>query len=73
LVNPIFRDRGEILFFKKPSKFLNVDISFDKDSYAPGDKVDFTVTVSNTETGEKLDASDDIFLSLFVTDESVFD
>jgi hypothetical protein len=34
-------ERGEILFFKKPASVLDVVITTDKDSYSPGDVVDY--------------------------------
>jgi len=52
---------GEILFFKKPKAHLDVEITFDKEVYAPGDTVNFEVSVS-----------DDAYASVFVTDDSVF-
>lgn len=72
LINPLFYDKGEILFFKKPSMFLDVEITTDKDTYQPGDEVKFTVKVTQNNTNASADVGD-IFLSLYATDDSVFD
>jgi hypothetical protein len=46
-IAPLFHNQGEILFFKKPSQIVNVEITTDKSTYKPGDLVNFGVAVSN--------------------------
>jgi len=59
---------GEILFFKKPSQQLSVDVSFDKEMYAPGDTVQFEIEVK--QDGETIE--DEAYVSIFASDDSVF-
>ena len=63
--------KGEILFFKKPADFLRMDVEIvgNKDTYAPGDLVEFEVTISDNTL---FDSKQDTFLSVTVTDDSVF-
>ena len=62
---------GEVLFFFKSENLLDVKISTDKEVYAPGDKVTYTLTFLNKTTGEVLTETD-TYVNVVVTDESVF-
>lgn len=61
---------GDVIFFKKPSKTLKVIINTDKDVYMPGDEVFYNVSVYDTSTGNFV--STDAYVSITVTDDSVF-
>ena len=54
----------------KPKQVLSVEITMDSQLYAPGSKVDFTVKIYNS-TGI-LNSDLQNYISLFVTDDSVF-
>jgi len=62
-------DLGEILFLKKPASRLFVEVNRDREEYSPGDTVNWEVTVRD-EQGNLVE--DDTYVSLFVTDDSVF-
>lgn len=49
---------------------MELEIQTDKDEYEPNDIVNFEVTVRDKNTGETVE--DDTFISIVVTDESVF-
>jgi hypothetical protein len=42
--------RGEILFFKKPSQTLAVQVKTSKSMYAPGDTVNYEINVFDKAT-----------------------
>ncbi|CDW84292.1 a-macroglobulin complement component [Stylonychia lemnae] len=65
-----FEFKGEITFFKKPSKTLKVTVTTDKTSYLPGDQVNYTVKVLDSQTNQV--PSTNVYVSLIVTDDSVF-
>jgi len=56
------------LVFKKPAENLKIQVKTDKPLYAPGDQVNYEVTVTNTTTNQRVDA----YVSIVVTDDSVF-
>jgi len=62
----LYQPSGEILFMLKPSSTLEVEISVDESTYAPGDEVAYSISVS--ESGK---AVQDGFLSVTVSDGSV--
>lgn len=64
----MYQPMGEILFFKKPSNTLELSISTDDSSYAPGDTVEYSVFVK--DGGRTV--NDGAFISVTATDESVF-
>lgn len=64
----LYQPMGEILFFKKPSETLQLTITTDEASYAPGDTVEYSVSVK--EGGKTV--SDGAYISVTATDESVF-
>jgi uncharacterized protein YfaS (alpha-2-macroglobulin family) len=68
---PIEVSKGQILFFKKPSKFLTLDITTDKEVYAPGDTVNFQVQIIDISTGRVV-TDRNSYVSIFVTDNTVF-
>lgn len=65
-----FQPCGEALVFLKPSDILKVVVSTDKTIYSPGDTVNYEVQVLNITTNQP--ASGDAYLSISVTDDSVF-
>jgi len=66
---PWYHDLGEVLFFKRPAEKLQVEVTTDKEQYTPGETVEFEVTVRD-QNGEIVEG--EAFVSVFVTDESVF-
>lgn len=62
--------KGECLFFIKPKEVLKVEITTDSDVYAPGSQVNFEVKVLN-QAG-LLNVALPSYISVFVTDESIF-
>ena len=76
-IQPWFQNKGEILFFKKPSLLLDVQISTDYSTYKPGDQVNFQIDITNLTSGEPIaydkKSNKSLFVSVYVTDESVFD
>lgn len=75
-IQPWFQNKGEILFFKKPSLLLDVQISTDYSIYKPGDKVNFQIDITNLTSREPIEmdkkSNKSMFVSVYVTDESVF-
>ena len=63
--------KGEIMFFKKPSETLTVLVKTDKNVYAPGDTVSYSVSVMD-KTTNKLVTDRQVMVSIVVTDDSVF-
>jgi hypothetical protein len=63
--------KGEILVFQKPSNTLDIQIITEKQTYSPGNLVSFDVTVRDRLT-QKLITDRDTFISVTVTDDSVF-
>jgi len=57
------------MFFVKPAKKLNVEVQLDRENYVPGETVNFEVLVTDDE-GNLVE--DDTFVSVFITDDSVF-
>jgi hypothetical protein len=45
--NPSFYNKGEILIFKKPRRVLKVSIQTEKETYSPGEEVNFEVTLDD--------------------------
>ena len=58
-----YQFKGESTFFVKPAETVSITVDTDKEEYRPGD--DATVSVST-------DSDTDIYISVVVTDESVF-
>ncbi|CDW79846.1 a-macroglobulin complement component [Stylonychia lemnae] len=65
-----FEFKGEITFFKKPSKTLKVTVTTDKAIYLPGEQVNYTVKVIDAQTNQV--SKENVYVSLIVTDDSVF-
>jgi hypothetical protein len=59
------------MLIQKPVNTLDVDISTEKYNYAPGGEVSFAVTVRDRLT-QRLVTDRDVFISVTVTDESVY-
>jgi hypothetical protein len=57
--------KGELLFFKKPSGRLNVSVTTDKQTYQPGDMVNFEITV------DPVNETQGVWVSALASDESV--
>jgi hypothetical protein len=58
------------LVFILPSNTLDIKLKTDKESYSPGEKVNYEIIISDKKTGTRI--KEDVFVSLGVTDLSPF-
>jgi len=65
-----YQPAGEAMFFVKPSEKLDVHVLGINEFYVPGEEVEFEVSVTDQE-GHYL-ADNETYISVVVTDESVF-
>jgi uncharacterized protein YfaS (alpha-2-macroglobulin family) len=63
--------RGEILVMMKPDKSLEVIINLEKQTYQPGDLVNYEIQV-RSKGSTRLVTDRDVFVSVVATDDSVF-
>ena len=61
---------AERLVFIEPNDNLDIELTLNQNDYGPGDKVEYTVQVTEKSTGKK--SKHDILISLLATDTSPF-
>jgi len=66
---PWYQPCGELLVFKKPEQTHQVSIKTTKEKYEPGEQVEFEVEVTYSDGTP---VGDDTYVSVFITDETVF-
>lgn len=63
--------KGEILIIQKPLNNLDIEIITTQSVYSPGNKVSYQINVRDHAT-KQLVKSKNVFVSVTVTDDSVF-
>lgn len=63
--------KGEAIVIQRPNNNINVEVTVDKGTYAPGDQVNYEVKVKDAKTGALI-TDKEVLVSLTITDDSVF-